>query len=159
MITQKLSKPRITPSLRRCIERKHQLHKNSLINPSLLADFKSYRITLRNLLNTAKKSYYHNLFESANDMKTTWQCINSVVRPSQVIPKLKLKVNDEIVIDSTEIASKFNNHFSSVAQILNAIVPNLSDDPTANVERLRISFVFLNTEAEEIYNVIYSFKS
>ena len=82
MATQKLSKPWITPSLRRCIEGKHQLHKNSLINPSILADFKRYRNTLRNLIYTAKKSCSHNLFESATDMKKTWQRINSVVRQS-----------------------------------------------------------------------------
>ena len=159
MATQKLSKPWITPSLRRCIERKHLLHKNSLTNPSLLADFKRYRNTLRNLINTAKKTYYHNLFESATDMKTTWRRINSVVRPNRVNPKLKLKVNDELVTDSTEIASTFNNHFSSVAQVLNANIPNLPDDPTANVKRVRNSFVFLDTDAEEIYNIILSFKS
>ena len=101
---------------------------------SLLADFKRYRNTLRNLINTAKKSYYHNLFESATDMKTTWRRINSVVRPNRVNPKLKLKVNDELVTDSTEIASTFNNHFSSVTQVLNANIPNLPDDPTANVK-------------------------
>ena len=73
--TQKLFKPWITPSLRNCIERKHLLHKNSLIGPLLLADFKRYRNTPRNLMNTAKKSYYHNLFESATDIKTTWRRI------------------------------------------------------------------------------------
>ena len=45
MATQKLSKPWITPFLHTCIERKHHLHKNSVINPSLLADFKRYRNT------------------------------------------------------------------------------------------------------------------
>ena len=98
LATQKLSKPWITP-LRRCIERKHLLHKNSLINPLELADFKRYRNTLRNLFNTAKKSYYHNFFESATDIKTIWRRINSVVRPIRVSPKLKLKINDELVTD------------------------------------------------------------
>ena len=159
MATQKLPKPWITPSPRRCIERKHQLHKNSVINPSLLADFKRYLITIRNLINTAKKSYYHNLFESTTDMKATWRRINSVIRSKRVNPKFKLKVNDDFFTDSTEIASSFNNHFSSVPRVLNANIPNFPDDPTANVKRIRNSFVFLNTDAAEIYNIILSFKS
>ena len=116
MTTQKLFKPWITPSLRGCIERKHQLHKKSLIIPSLFADFKRYRNTLHNLINTVKKGYYHNLFDSATDMKTTWRRISSVVRPNRIYPKLTLKVNDELVTDSAETASTLNNHFSSVQQ-------------------------------------------
>ena len=83
-------------------------------------------------------------------MKTTWRHIDSVVRPNRVNPDLKLNVYDELFTYSTEIASTFNNHFSSVAQALNANIPNLPDDPTANVERIRNSFVFLNTDAKEI---------
>ena len=47
-------------------------------------------------------------------------------------------------------ASTSNNHFSSVAQALKANIPNLPDDPTANVKRIRISFFFLNTDAEKL---------
>ena len=71
MATQKLSKPWITP-FRRCIERKHQLHKDSSIKPPALANSKRYRNTPRNLINTAENNYYNNLFESATHMKTTW---------------------------------------------------------------------------------------
>ena len=53
-------------------------------------------------------------------MKTTWRRINSVIHPNRVKSKLKLKLNDELLTDTTEIASTFNNHFSNVAQVLNA---------------------------------------
>ena len=75
-------------------------------------------------------------------METTWRCISSVNQPNRVNPKLKLKVKEESLTDSTEIASTFNNHFSSVAQVLNANIPNLSDDPTANVKRIRTPLFF-----------------
>ena len=84
---------------------------------------------------------------------------HSVVRPNLVNSKFKLKVNDELFTDSTDIASILINHFSSVAQVLNANIPNFPDDLTANVKRIRNSFVFLNTDAEEIYKIILSFKS
>ena len=88
MATQELSKPWIIPALHRCIERKHQLNKNSLINSSLIVDFKRYRNTLRNLINTATRSNCHNIFESDTNIKTTWRRINSVVRANRVNPKL-----------------------------------------------------------------------
>ena len=68
-------------------------------------------------------------------METTWRRINNVPRPSRVKPKLKLKVNDKLVSDSTEISSAFNKHFSSVAQILNANVPSLDDEQKVNIKK------------------------
>ena len=68
--------------------------------------------------------------------------------------KLKLKVNDEVVRDSTEIVSTFNDHFSGVEQVLHVINPYLPDDPTANVKQVRKSFIFWNTDAKEVYNII-----
>ena len=83
-------------------------------------------------------------------MKTTWLRINSVVLPNRVKLKLKMKVNNEIVTCSTEIASTFNNSFSSVAQVLKVNIPYWPDDQTANVKRIRKSVVFLNTDAEGV---------
>ena len=74
------------------------------------------------LMNNTKKRYYHNLFESATYMKTTWRRINSVFRPNQVNLKLELKVNDKLVTDSSGIAFTNNNNFSTVAQILKQII-------------------------------------
>ena len=65
-------------------------------------------------------------------MKTTGGFINSVVHPNRIVPKLKLKVNDEIVTYSTEKVSTFNNDLSSVAQVMNESIPNLPDEPTPN---------------------------
>ena len=72
---------------------------DSLMNPSLLANFKIYCDVLRNLINTAKNNYYNNLFQFAAKMKTTWRRINSVLCPSRINPKLKLEVNDEMLTE------------------------------------------------------------
>ena len=58
MAPQTQSKPWITAFHRRCIERKHKLHKESLINPSLLSNFKIYLNILRNLMSTAKNTSF-----------------------------------------------------------------------------------------------------
>ena len=59
---------------------------------------------------------------------------------------------------TTEIASTINKHFSSVTQVLNVYFPSLTDDSTANLKIIRNTFVFLNTDAEEMYNITLSFK-
>ena len=74
---------------------------------------------------------YHNPFWLATDTKTICRGINSVIRPSRVTPKLKHKVNYDSVTDSTVTASRFNNHFSNVAQVLNTKIPNFPDNTTA----------------------------
>ena len=71
IVSPKPSKPWITALLHRCMIRKHQLHKDLLNNPLLQDKCKRYRNTLRNSNNTAKKIFYHNLFETASDIKTT----------------------------------------------------------------------------------------
>ena len=52
---------------------------------------------------------------------------------------------------------KFNNNFSSVAQVLNESIPYLPDDTTASVKIIRKSFVVSDTDAEEFYNIFLPF--
>ena len=72
-------------------------------------------------------------------MKTILRRINMVTRPSRVDAKLKLKVSDESATVSTEIAFTINNHLFSVAQVLDANIRSLPDNPTANVKRISFS--------------------
>ena len=92
-------------------------------------------------------------------MKTTWRRINSLFHPSRSNPKLKLKVIDDITTYSSTIASTFNAHFAEVAPSLDANIPRLTDDPISYIPAISNSFVFCNTDAEEIYKIILSFKS
>ena len=45
-------------------------------------------------MKAAKKNSYHNLIESATDMKTTWRHTNSILRLSRVKSKPTLEIND-----------------------------------------------------------------
>ena len=154
-----VSKPWITASLRRCINREHKLHKESLNNPLLQDEYKRYRNTFRNSINTTKKTYKHNLLETASDMKTTWRRINSLLHLNRSNPQLKLKANDDIITDSSTIASKFNTHFAEVAHSHDTNIPRLPDDPAASIHASSNSFVFSKIDAEELYKIILCFKS
>ena len=57
------------------------------------------------------------------------------------------------------ITSTFKTHFTEVAPSLDANIPRLPDDPGANIQAISNSFVFRNTNAEEVYKIILSFKS
>ena len=56
-------------------------------------------------------------------------------------------------LTKTEIAFKFNNNLSSVAQGLKSNIPFLPDEPTFNVKMIS-SFVFLDTDSEEFRSII-----
>ena len=71
MAAQKLSKLLITARFCRGIGREYQLHKDSLITSSLIANFKRYRDTPVNLINAAEENLNINLFEFATNVKIT----------------------------------------------------------------------------------------
>ena len=72
--------------------------------------------------------------------------------------KIKFKINYALFTDSTEIASKFKSHISGIAKVLNAHIGSLREDTKSNEKNSKNSFIFLNTNAEEIYNKILSLK-
>ena len=132
----KVLKPWLTASSRRCINRKHKLHKDSLNNQFLQDKYTRYRKTLRNSINTAKKTFHHNLFKTASDMKTTWRCINSLLHPNRSNPQLKPKVKFDIITEPSTFASTFNTHFAEVAPCLDANIPRLPHDLVANIQAI-----------------------
>ena len=157
--SQKVPKPWITDSLHRCLDTKHRLRRESFNDPSLVNYFKRYRNILRNLIIASQKIYYQNLFASSNDTKTTWRRINNVLHPKRSKTQLKLKADGHVITEPSSLASTFNNHFSGVARALDANIPVLNDSPITNVRSNPNSFVFRNTDAAEITNIIRSFKS
>ena len=62
-------------------------------------------------------------------MKTTWRRIKSLHHPNRSSPQMKLKVNDNIITDSSINASKFNTHFTELTPSFDAKdgAPILSD--------------------------------
>ena len=113
---------------------------------------------MQNSINNAKKTYYHILFETASDMKTTLRRINSLLNPNRSNSQLKLEVNDNIKTDSLNVASTLKTHFAEVAPSLNVNNSMSPDDPVSNIQAISNPLVFLNTDTEAVYKIILSFK-
>ena len=86
--------------------------------------YEYYRNKIHTLIRLSKKSYYHKLFKNnLNDLRKTWQAINSLLnrrkRSLKLINKLKdPQINNSIVDDPSRIPNIINKYFSSVGNNL-----------------------------------------
>ena len=72
---KQFSKPWITIGLKKSIK-----VKNSLFQPGNFAQYKLYRNKISALTRLSKKNYYHAFFaDNLNNMKNTWNGINSLI--------------------------------------------------------------------------------
>ena len=105
-------------------------------------NYKSYRNTLQNIILRAKRNYYENKFKSAKkDSKSVWKLINNVLKPKLKKNEWKIRTNDTVTENETEIAGIFNEYFSTVATDLAAKIPSVQQDPLHLVSPCLNSFV------------------
>ena len=112
----KIRKPWISPKLFRCIKRKNELYKIFLNNKSPVNEnkYKRYRNKVTKLVRKAKKKYYCKTFrESKNDVKQTWNVINSVLRKSEKSVPSYFTCDSKKVDDPQTIANEFNSYFDN----------------------------------------------
>lgn len=97
----------------------------------VLNKFIFYRNKVANLVKSAKKSYYNNLFEnSGNNLKKTWSIVNELIGNKSKLrnpDKIVLKVNDVIISDPELCANSFNDYFSTAAGQLTENMPESND--------------------------------
>ena len=72
---------------------------------------------------TKEEFYQKHLLKVKNDVKGTWNVINSVLGRSKDKQLFKLLVKGDEITNKKEIASEFNKHFSSVAKKLVKKIP------------------------------------
>ena len=156
---KELANPWVTPILARHIKIKHNLGR--LANKGRIdrAIFKRFRNKVTNELKKAKLSYYSNKFSDyKGDMKKTWGTINERIRKRKLHNKISLIENDSI-INETEIPNKFCDYFTSIAEKLVSDIP-VSQTNHASYLRNRIpnSFFITPINNEEIGNAISDLK-
>ena len=108
---------------------------NKLGDEELYLRYKNFRLELRKLIKTAKKTYYHKKFKNVQgDVKKTWKLINDLRGKAKTNIKASFIINGEMVQDRREIVKEFNIYFSSIARNLNTKVysstlPNGQKEP------------------------------
>jgi hypothetical protein len=106
---------------------KIRLRKLSMDSPTLThkARYNEYRNTYNKLIRTQKKLFYSNLLEkNMNNPRKTWQILNSFTgKAPKTTEILDLVINGNIITDSKEISTNFNNHFSTTAEDIVSEIP------------------------------------
>ena len=121
---------------------------------------KQQRNLVPNKIKQAKMQYYKDKFNNnLHDVKSTWNVINKILKPSSKRQNdFQIKNDDTKLRDSTEIANAFNDYFSSVAPSLAAQIPDVGIDPISYLSRNPNSFVYFDVDTAEVKKQILSFK-
>lgn len=94
------------------------------------SNYKKFRNKTRSLIKNAKRGHFTDAIENSKDTRVIWQHLRALNKghatTSNNLPD-ELVVNDEHFSDSHSVATKLNEYFSSVAQILNSTNTDTSD--------------------------------
>ena len=86
------------------------------------ADYKRYRNKTKDLIRKAKRKHFSESVINSRDTRTIWQHFRTVNNKSNTsnsnLPE-ELIINNERITTSLDIASKLNNYFSSISELLN----------------------------------------
>lgn len=167
---QRTIKPWITPGILRCIRNRNKMQIQARSDPHneiLKITYKRYRNYCNNLIKKLKRKYERELLEStAKNSKDLWKTIKNVTN----LQNKKSYCNELITIKPTPLDSvnSINSSFASVGKNLaNEIKINNTLPPTGNVRVHKCpsvnshcsSFVLLETDPQEVSNIIMDLKS
>ncbi len=127
-------------------------------NHYYLSKFKSFRNKLKHLLPISKKNYYNNYFQLKKDsIKDVWKGIKQLItlkKANHTFSTL-IEVENEKISNPTDIASKFNDYFTSIGPKLAANIPSVNSTFSSFLKRpLSNSFMLFPTDRYEIENLI-----
>ena len=127
------------------------------------AEYRNYRNKTRNLIRNVKRQHFTKSIENFKDTGTLWKHLRAVNNGStssgETLPD-KLIIEGEHFTDSKTIATKFNEHFTSIAQILentNSDINDLDVTKLQNLandkvpENIHFSIPFVTTDQVALY--------
>ena len=151
-----LQKPWVNDILKRRIkirENLNTLSRKKKINRKVFAVFRN-RVTSQ--LRSAKAKYFEEQFERCSDnIKKTWEVINSVIKSKKVNSKIILSDDDGNHCDESKIPSEFIQHYASVPQQLASKIPTSEKNASSYLsDRVKQSFFMSPITPEEINLII-----
>ncbi len=162
-------KPWILPFLEDAIARRENLYHAFVKSPSEenSARYNKLKKFCDKHVNLAKDKYYKKYFEQhKNNSKKQWEMINNLLnRTKSRTGPIKLKDDHgRIVNNSLDVATKFNEHFSSIASNLKSKISSRTVfDPGGFQEFLQNpvpnSMYLSPVDSSEIYSTINKFKN
>ena len=125
ILTEKdIQKPWINDTLIKRLKIRENLNRLSKKNRICRKIFTNFRNKVTTQLRLAKAKYFEEQFEThKNNIKKTWEVINSVIRSKRVKSKVSLTDEDGNYHEEHTIPSKFIEHFSSIPNKLASKIP------------------------------------
>lgn len=116
------------------------------------ANYKMYRNKTKDLIRKAKRKHFCNSVTNFKDTKTIWKHLRTVnggpTASTSMLPD-ELIVDNERFSTSESIASKLNEYFSSISELLNG---NNTDTSSLDLTKLQN---FVNDKSQMIYIFIF----
>ena len=157
-------KPWFSNELKNLIKERNKLYRKFLKHPITNGEsYRRFRNHVNNKLKEEKQKYYLNkLDEAMGNSKKTWSILNNIlnnkINRSHVIKKLK--VNNELIEDSEQIANEFNTYFTNIGK---KILTKRQAYPSSPEQFLTREFpdihYFHRTNEVEIKRIIKSLKN
>ena len=121
-------------------------------------NYKPYRNRTRHLIKQSKRNFFTNCIDNSKDTKSIWKHMRNANDGSNLTSRRlpeELVINNERINDASEIASKLNAYFTSIAD---GLLENRSNRSTLNTEKIdqfvdsklpghiKFNIPFINTE-------------
>ena len=122
--------------------------------------YTTYRNQVTNELRQAKAKYFEDQFEAnENNMKKTWEVINSVIKPKKVNSNVTISNEQGNYYKETKIPSTFIDHFTSTPDLLTSNIPPTQHKAESYLKnRVKQSFRAYKTDPKEINSIIDDLK-
>ena len=158
---KRMQKPWVTEALIDKVderERLHTLQKKKIISRAVFTDYKN---KLTNEFRKAKSKYYKDQFEkNSNNVKKTWEVINSVIRSKKTHSKISLTDDDNNDIIDSEIPNKYIDYYTSIANKLTSNIPPTQRDAASYLQdRIPQNFTMTPICPNEVSTVIDDLKN
>ena len=159
-------KPWVTRGLIKSIQSKDKLYKKYLNNPSFenKTRYTKYRNHLHQLLRFSKKSHITSELELHKyNMKKTWETLNNLLgrNKQNKMPDFFTNKDGVKLTKASDIASGFNDYFTSIGSTLASKIPNPDPDYVSPLKSIHHNnSVFLSpTSSDEIDTITKDLKN
>ena len=138
--------------------------KSELLKSFYFEVFKTQKNEITDLIRNSKKKHYQNYFKThKNNLKNVWKGIKSIinVKCKNFDTPTCLTIDDVTITDPIQIASSFNDYFSTIAEkiISKRKFAGAKSYRDFLTNRLLEDFIFSDCDTDEVINIISSLKT
>ena len=157
---KRLQKPWVTDTLISKTKERDRLHKlasKKIIDRVVYTEFRN---KLTKEFRQAKTKYFEEQFKrNANNVKKTWEIINSAIRSKKVYSKISLTDDDNNEITEGEIPNKYIDYYTNIASQLTSNIPPTQHDAASYLQnKIMHDFTMSPISPIEVISVIDDLK-